>query len=1248
MAIEEQKIRTLDYASRNRKLEWRSRWFLGHRSQDDREMNRVRGRALDAKRAMIKRQLEIADLPMAAYGAPGTGTPWFSIGPRNINGRVKALAVHPTDPNTVYAAAASGGVWKSVDAGQSWRSLWEDQDSLALGGIAIAPSNPNRIYAGTGEGVIPSTYGAAHNYPGVGLYASTDGGATWAIKSSLVNRRTTRVLVSSSDDMTVYVAGWDGIEKSTDGGNSWTTLKSGVVSDAVIDPNNDSVLYLCVHGDGVYKSPDAGATWNLLAAAPSGSALQWPRIGICKTGTYGSDFLVLKNSQNSSTAIYYTTPDGGAAWTQISGFSRSHWRGWCDLVAVAPDDEDYILAGGVGLSSTTDGGATWNTVSGMHADHHRAEYAPSNPSIVYSCDDGGVYRSTDKGVTFKKVSHGLVATQFYDAGSWNPISNVVGGGTQDQGTNMTRGGLTWKNVLGADGGYLVFDPSDPRTLYAEYQGTSIKKSTDGGNSWVSKTSGLSGTSQWVGTIVMDPNNNNVLYTGGKKVFKSADALATAWAAVSQDFGFDVNSIAVAPSDSNRVYSGTGNFYNRTGQGKVFRSDDAGATITWTEVTATLPSARPVMDIVVDPADRDRVFVAFGGSTGGAASHVFVSTDAGATWTDISGNLPDISVTALALDPNDANTVYAGTDTGVYVTNNLGTSWLAYDNGIPNTPIHDLHVDESENFLYAATFGRGMYKLNIAPVVSTPAVDLYLRDSVLDVGQLFPSPSGQPNPNDTGDTVHWWESPDIKADVAPFFAPDGLFDGVEFDDDLAHEDPQRGVTNRFYLQVHNRGYDNATDVSVRAFLADASAGLPPLPNALAAPAFNLAAGPWTAVGPAQTIPLLEPNRPVIVAWDFTVPVGSATHSCMLAVVSSSEDPITTTEVSVPALVPAEKRVALKNLHVINAPPSPFHQLVTIKFHNVLETDGLFDIVIQPESVEEAVIGLVLEPHELVEGREGLEGVEIYHPQEGEDIGRWYRRPANRRFAETGKRQEDEVEGAIREQGARLLGRMDLSRLYELDTIRTSEIRGVKIGGGQSIDGILTCRAANPRAAGGVQRFSVLQRQEGRIVGGSTYEIRTRRARAMHPVSLIRIVLEKVQILDDKDPCIKGRGEFVFDGWVALNNQRNRRYRVRVPERGHIKISDRPGRNIVELDRVIFEGYVGVNDDLALILMPEEQDLFSHDDRLVRYQRRFHSPPESWVGSYAPGDEPAGSDPEAMTDWRVWYRIESLPLSFSDRT
>ena len=208
-----------------------------------------------------------------------------------------------------------------------------------------------------------------------------------------------------------------------------------------------------------------------------------------------------------------------------------------------------------------------------------------------------------------------------------------------------------------------------------------------------------------------------------------------------------------------------------------------------------------------------------------------------------GNLPDVAVSAFVFDPVNANTFYVGTDVGVFRTTDGGATWQAFDNGMPNVPITDLHVDRPASLLIAATFGRGMYKVSISGAAE-PAVDLYLRDSLLDTGERFPSPSNQPNPNDLADQVFWWESPDIKVDTTPYYTPDLVFDGVEFDE-LPDQDPKRTQVNRFYLQLHNRGWQNATNVRVRAFLADASAGLPALPNALTPPDFNLSStANWT--------------------------------------------------------------------------------------------------------------------------------------------------------------------------------------------------------------------------------------------------------------------------------------------------------------------------------------------------------------------------------------------------------------------
>lgn len=1199
------------YGLRNRRAEWRQRWFFLDRSTDEEEYRRIRTDALDHKRRLIAKKKDLVG-HLAGYSPAGAGTPWFSVGPRNINGRVKSIAVHPTDPDIVYAGAASGGVWKSTDACQSWRALWNEQDTMAVGSVAIAPSAPDTVYVGTGEW----TPGWSPSFPGTGLFVSTDGGSTWTQHTSLASRRVARVLVSPGDANRVYVAGDSGFERSTDGGATWTTIQAGEISDAVLDPADANTLYINVRNDGIYKSTNGGDDWNKLGAGPTGADADWVRLAIVDSVANGGDFLVAKRS-----GTLRTSNDGGTTWITLSGsHGGASFHAWCNLVAVAPDDEDIMLAGGsTQFQRTTNGGTSWSTLSGMHADHHRAVFARSNTDIVYECNDGGVYRSTDKGATWKKVSHGLVVTQFYDIGNWTTVGTVMGGGTQDQGTNMSTGGLTWKNIFGWDGGYFVLHPSDPRTIYAEHQNTDIHKSTDGGVSWASKTSGITGSNPWTGVITIDPNNGDKLYTGTQRVFRTTDGTATAWNASSQLLGGDVTAIAIAESDSNRVYAATSS-------GGVFRSDDGGVTDPWADKGAGLPG-RACTDVWVDHGDRDRAAICFGGTNAGAAANsVWITTDGGDSWSDISSDLPNITASAVVLDPNDANTLYVGTDMGVYRTTDLGVSWHAFDNGIPNVIVTDLQLDRAANLLIAATFGRGMYKISISGAAE-PTVDLYLRDSVLDTGERFPSPSNQPHPNDVSDQVYWWESCDIKVDVAPLYTPDALFDGVEFDE-LVHEDPKRTETNRFYLQVHNRGWEDATDVRVRAYLADASAGLAALPNALSPPDFNLSSTiDWTPVGPAQTISLLEPNRPVIVSWDYTVPGTAATHSCLLAVVSCAQDPITTTETNVNLLVKAEKRVCLKNLHVVNgAGPKPAQTLATINFHNVNEVADLIDIAIEPAEFSDGSIGLLLEPVDFEDPGKALDGVTRYELEEGEFLGEFYVRPGDR----------SKVDHSV------LLQKLDRRQVYEFDPAKPAALRGIRLGPRQSLQGLLTLRGSRHVPHGKTQQFSVLQRQGGEIVGGSTYELRLKRAAGLLPVSRIRVVLEKVEILDDSDPWIKGAGEFHFTACVGFNGDPCRRSYRRVPQRGVYRISDRPGRNVRELDACIFDGYVEESDRMALSILPIEHDWLDPDDELALFYREFDGPPEPWVGSYGPDDERPERDPERLSNWRLWYRIESVRL------
>jgi photosystem II stability/assembly factor-like uncharacterized protein len=362
----------IDYANRKRNLEWRQRWFYLIRPEGDQELLEVWRRGLLLKRRMIEQQRGRMD-HMAGYAPAGVGSPWFTIGPRNVNGRVKALAVHPTDPDIVYAGAASGGIWKSIDGAQSWRPLWDAQDTMACVAMAIAPSAPSTIYVGTGEW----TPGWGPGFPGTGVFVSTDAGATWTQRTAAVSRRVAQILVSPTDANRVYLAGESGFEQSTDAGVTWTTIRAGQISDAVIDPNSATTLYINVGSDGIYKSTDGGTTWTkLVGGAPSGAAADWIRLAIGRSGAAGSNLILAKRS-----GTIYRSTDGGTTWATIAGsHGDSTHHQWCNLLAVAPDDDSIILAGGVGAERTANGGTTWSGLAGLHSDHHRAPSTRSTPT----------------------------------------------------------------------------------------------------------------------------------------------------------------------------------------------------------------------------------------------------------------------------------------------------------------------------------------------------------------------------------------------------------------------------------------------------------------------------------------------------------------------------------------------------------------------------------------------------------------------------------------------------------------------------------------------------------------------------------------------------------------------------------------------------------------------------------------------------------------------------------------------------
>jgi hypothetical protein len=907
------------------------------------------------------------------------GCNWISVGPRNVNGRIRALAMHPTDGNTVYVGSANGGVWVTHDSGLSWKPLMHDEGALEIGALAVHltdpanPAGPVTVYAGTGE----PTYWPG--YKGIGVLKSTANGdpGTWNATGALPapgNDRFSVILIdptsvtSNPATTVVYAGGPRGLYKSANGGNTWALMLGKNITGLATDPTNPTILYAAVAYEGIYKFNPTTSMWNTFN---TGLAASFPLLISIAIGQSAPHTMYAKLDQ---TVYVYNT--ASASWQSLGAHGGITYGYWNNVLGVDPVDSNIVFAGGIVMERSANGGTTWQSTGSLHYDQHALVFDSTNHSNVFVGDDGGifqgVYPTATSAGTWTKVSDGLVLTQFNQVGMSSAGPDIFGGGTQDNGTIRTVGGLTWDPILGADGGDLVIDPANPYILYAEVENGGIQKSIDGGASFTTASSGFPG-GPWVTPIVLDPNSlpepNRVLFAGGNsQVYRTTNS-AGIWSPSSPNIGGSILTIAIAPASSAIVYAGTS-------WGKVWRSSDSGATMAnWKNITIgtitgskTLPT-RGIAHLAVHPADPDIVYLAFSGfgsATPTTPGHVFrgTSTDGWITWKweDISSNLPDIPANAVAIDLTSPNIIYIGTDIGVFWTADGGLSWSDFGAGLPNVVISDLALNATGDVLRAATYGYGMFERRLALVC--PDVDVYMRDNKLDTGETFPSPSGV-DPTTLGSYVWWWQSADIKIDSHPYGPV--LLDGVEFDlttskDVVRNDWLLFPYANRLYVQVHNRGPRPAHNVRVKVLWADASAALPPLPDDFwtSYPNDWSASSAWNTVDaavPFQVIPELLPETPKILLWYWVVPFTAADHVWMLAVISADEDPVAHSDANpndhlVWVIVPNDKHATLRHLHVIYPPP-PIHipLKTTLDFYNPFRYPQFFDIIIDDRSLPE---------------------------------------------------------------------------------------------------------------------------------------------------------------------------------------------------------------------------------------------------------------------------------------------------------
>ena len=670
---------------------------------------------------------------------------WYPLGPRNINGRVKSLAIHPTQPNVLYAGAANGGVWKSTTSGQTWRSLWKFQDTMAVGSIAVSKSSPQTIYAATGE----DTPGYGNSYGGVGVYKSTNGGNMWVQKGSAadVGSACNKVLVHPSNANTVYVASNTGVHKSINGGDGWSSVLGGRVTDLVMAHDHPNTLYAGVHNDGVYKTTNGGDDWDRIESEtvikilwfefrlpfPRGNAAGWIKLALGRSGPAGSNFIVAKLGDNSATTL--ASNDGGASWYPLGVSEGVDYDEWCSFVAINPSDSKRIHVGSVWMKYTTNGWQ-WQSTSGTHADHHQIVYDPTNPATCYAACDGGVYKSTNWGATWQLASDGLQATQLLSLGVAQTGSFVVGSATQDQGIIQSEGTSTWKDWGGGnEWGMYVVDPNDSDNIFISPGGGQLRRSTDRGKTYTNPTTGL--TDYWASQnrqtqaasfahVAVQPGNSNVVIAASvivKEEVKDANGNVTDSYAEKPRLYHSVNggqSWTVSlnlPSRGTRVaYAHNGaRAYAATADGRFYKSDACGLG-GWVEAATgtNKPPAGNISCITVDPDEPDVVYITYSNRN----PHVLRSTDGGAHWTSVSGStpassLPNIAVSSLVVDPENDDVLYVATDIGVFRTNDGGATWYFYNDSVgdydlPKVLVTALAHKLSEDRLFAATMGRGLY------------------------------------------------------------------------------------------------------------------------------------------------------------------------------------------------------------------------------------------------------------------------------------------------------------------------------------------------------------------------------------------------------------------------------------------------------------------------------------------------------------------------------------------------------------
>lgn len=685
------------------------------------------------RKALRQKRERFAAARMAASAA------WVNMGPTAIPeaaniyskggmGRLNCIAFDPTDSNTIWAGAPSGGLWKSADGGMSWSTTTDHLTNIGVSDILIHPQNSDIMYIATGDGdaYVPFS---------TGVIKSTDRGVTWkptgldypAGSIFLINK----MLMHPSDPDTILIACLDGVYKTKDAGAAWREKIAGFFRDIEVNPSKPSVWYAAADGGGIYRSVNSGETWKPLTHGLPASG--FGRIALAVTPASPTTLYALyvtpRIGDMMDGALYgvYRSTNGGDTWTlqadspNLTGngldTTSTYSQGWYDLTLdVSPSNPDVVYVGGVNQWKSNDGGVNWHYISTgngnagsqyAHVDHHDFAFLPGSSDVIFSGNDGGLFKSVDAGANWIDLSSGLEIHQIYRIGvsELEPDQAVIG--TQDNGSSMLLG--NWRSIYGGDGMECIIDPHRSDRIYFSMQWGHLFRSENNGVGNIYISGEFGGDERiWDIAFKMDPKDSEMLYAASTRVYKTADG-GTTWTTISGDLSPRIQTtLTIAPSDSNCIYTSDGI--------SVFRTLDGGAD--WEQRNTEGLDVNVITDIVVHPHNRDIIWVTIGNYWSyRMTGKVFRSEDGGQNWADVSTGLPNVAANCAIIDPYSMG-LYVGTDVGVFYSASGVGGWLRFDEGLPNVIVNELDIRQSGGEIWAATYGRGVWK---TPLASPPAV-----------------------------------------------------------------------------------------------------------------------------------------------------------------------------------------------------------------------------------------------------------------------------------------------------------------------------------------------------------------------------------------------------------------------------------------------------------------------------------------------------------------------------------------------